>query len=497
MKPVFRIVAWALLVLPWVYPFASGPSPSVEPWLVTLGACALLLLLLSATPGLHAEMPTTLACAWVCAALMGTAMALLQYLGLAQSLAPWVPASAPGHAYGALRQRNQFATLTLIGTIALAVSVRPDGRWRYLLPAALVLAAGNAVSASRTGALGLALLCLVPVVWPSWRNRRTTIFLLTCVLGYVVATIGLPAILFQWQGVAAPTVLERIAAAPGCGSRTILWSNVAHLVVQRPWLGWGWGELDYAHYATLYPGPRFCDILDNAHLLPLHIAVELGLPAAVLATLAVAGMVAARAPWRESQPHRQMAWLVLAVIALHSLVEYPLWYGPFCFAVAASIVVLCTTSGAEELAAKWTRPAQVGLCIAGLALMCATVMAAWDYWRISQVYLPQDARSPAYRTDPLSSARDSWLFSDQVRFAELTTTRLTRENAVHMALLSESLLHYSPEPRVIRPLIESLTLLGRDDEALLHLARFRTAFPDEYAQWRAGLGVRPTDTRPP
>ena len=28
--------------------------------------------------------------------------------------------------------------------------------------------------------------------------------------------------------------------------------------------------MDYAHFVTLYPGERFCDILDNAHNLPLH-----------------------------------------------------------------------------------------------------------------------------------------------------------------------------------------------------------------------------------
>ncbi len=496
MKTAARVLACALLVLPWVYPFASGPSPSVEPWLVTLGVTALLLLLLSAVPELRAGMPATLACAWVCAALIGTAMALLQYFGLAHPLSPWVPGSATGYAYGALRQRNQFATLTLIGLIALLAALRQGVRWQYLLPAALFLVAGNAASASRTGALGLLLLCLAPAVWPSMRNRRVVLFLSSCIVGYLVAAACLPVLLVHWQGVDAPTVFHRIAAAPGCGSRTILWSNVAHLVMQKPWLGWGWGELDYAHYATLYTGPRFCDILDNAHLLPLHMAVELGLPAAVLATLALAGLVAASAPWRESQPYRQMAWLVLAVILLHSLVEYPLWYGPFCLAVAASVAVLCLPLHAAP------RPTRgfaggIGSGIAGGALLGATLFAAWDYWRVSQVYLPQQARSPDYRVDPLSNARGSWLFRDQVQFAELTTTPVTRGNAAHMARLSESLLHYSPEPRVIRPLIESLTLLGRDEEAILHLARFRAAFPDEYAQWRSRQGARAPDLTPP
>ncbi|WP_258305060.1 O-antigen ligase family protein, partial [Escherichia coli] len=67
-----------------------------------------------------------------------------------------------------------------------------------------------------------------------------------------------------------------------CVGRATLWSNVLELIAQRPWAGWGWGELDYAHYIHPFAGERFCVLLDNAHNLPLHLAVELGLPAALL-----------------------------------------------------------------------------------------------------------------------------------------------------------------------------------------------------------------------
>jgi len=491
MNAAVRVLAWALLVVPWVYPFASGPSASVEPWLITLGATGLLLALLWAHTGLRAAMPPLIASAWVWAALVSAVMGLLQYFGLAQHLSPWVPVSTEGHAYGALRQRNQFATLTLIGLIGLLPALSQGVRWRYLLPGVLLLVAGNAVSASRTGALGLALLCLAPAVWPSFRSRRMALFLLAALSGYMLATAALPSLLAQWQGVAAPTVLDRIAASQGCGSRTILWSNVVHLIVQKPWLGWGWGELDYAHYVTLYPGQRFCDILDNAHLLPLHLAVELGVPAAVLATIALAGLVMVNTPWQETRVHRQMAWMVLAVILLHSLVEYPLWYGPFCLATVAGVAVLCQTGDQGLIARRSGTAGMGGVALGACAalLLGAVVLAAWDYWRVSQIYLPPEARSPAYRADPLSKARNSWLFRDQADFAELTTTPLTRSNAAHIAALARRLVHYSPEPRVIKPLVESLTLLGRDDEALMHLARFRAAFPAEYAEWRVARGV--------
>jgi hypothetical protein len=82
--------------------------------------------------------------------------------------------------------------------------------------------------------------------------------------------------------------------------------------------------VSFAHYMTLYDGPRFVEILDNAHNLPLHLAVELGIPAALLICGGFAGLVIAARPSRASDPMRPMAWGVL-----HSLLEYPLWYGPF------------------------------------------------------------------------------------------------------------------------------------------------------------------------
>ena len=68
------------------------------------------------------------------------------------------------------------------------------------------------------------------------------------------------------------------------------------------------------------------------------------------------------------------------------------------------------------------------------------------------------------------------LFKQQVRFAELTTTPLTPANAVRVHSLALTLLHFSPEPRVIEKLIDSAELLGQPDEAEFYRARYRAAF---------------------
>ena len=116
-------------------------------------------------------------------------------------------------------------------------------------------------------------------------------------------------------------------------------------------------------------------------------------------------------------------------------------------------------------------------------LIAAIAYAAWDYHRISQIYLASEARDEAYRDNTLVKIRDSWLFRNQVRFAELSLTPLTRDNAEWTFNTATALLHYSPEPHVIEKVIESAVMLGRDDEAMAHMMRYRAAFPADYARW--------------
>jgi len=499
------IAIFFFLTLPWLNPFAPGPQPAAMPLLFSWACIAALLAAGDRGPiGIPAgRLVKVLMLAWLGAGLLSSVMGLLQYFGAGDSLLPWMNQAKPGEAFANLRQRNQFASLTSIALAALlwvpahfnvAMGAGAPRRFDVKHPwlaqlAAGLLAAGNAASSSRTGLLQLAVLCALCWVWGGWRQPFVRRLLLTALLTYVLATLVLP-----WLGgldlVGHGMVARLRAGDMVCASRLTLWSNVLTLIAQKPWLGWGWGELDYAHYMVLYPGERFCDILDNAHNLPLHLAVELGIPVALAMCAALGRSVWHARPWRETDPTRQMAWAVLAVIMLHSMLEYPLWYGPFQLAFGLCVWMLWLTPRkpsagphGHSLVATTARLAFAAALFVGVAY------AAWDYHRISQIYRSPELRDPAYRDDTLDKVRGSWLFRNQVRFAELTTTALTRGNAQWTFDTATGLLHYSPEPRVIEKVIESAVMLGRDDEALLHLVRYRAAFPDDYTKWRHANGL--------
>ncbi|MDO8264498.1 MAG: Wzy polymerase domain-containing protein, partial [Gallionella sp.] len=345
------------------------------------------------------------------------------------------------------------------------------------------LAMGNAASSSRTGMMQLVLLLVLAWLWGGWRQAAIRRVLLAAALAYGVANLALP--LLAGLDLGATGILARLHdGGPKCASRLTLWRNVLHLIALKPWFGWGWNELDYAHFITLYPGERFCDILDNAHNLPLHLAVELGVPVALAVGGVGAWAVWRAKPWRELDATRQMAWAVLAVILLHSLLEYPLWYGPFQMAFGLSLWLLWRSPHRLAEKSDSFRAAATVLSAGVAALLIAIVAyAAWDYHRISQIYLTPKMRSAAYRDNTLAKFGDSWLFQNQVRFAELSIEPLTRANAAHVKELATAMLHFSPEPFVIEQLIESAVLLGRDDEALFYLTRYQAAFPERHARW--------------
>jgi hypothetical protein len=524
-------LSWAcffLLLVPWLQPLAGGPSPTVEPWLVSaactaaafalrgfalphvaisaalamlgawtfarsggntetlvvLGACLIIFMAanIGAATRLRPRWIDVIALAWLCAAVLSTGIGLVQYFGVSEILAPWVSGAGPGEAFANLRQRNQFASLTVIGMASLlwlSPRVVAQGPALVLL---VWLAIGNAATTSRTGLAQLVVVGLMAYSWRGATRQRRTLWLAAWV-SYALAAVALPWLLEVFTGVTGYRLWERVASSGACSSRLTLWSNVVHLIAQMPWAGWGWGELDYAHFATLYDGARFCDILDNAHNLPLQLAVELGVPFAVLATGAAIWTVARNRPWHEASAARQMAWAVLAALAIHSLLEYPLWYGPFQITLGLCLGLL------------WPRtPESVGgpgrrapAAILSFIVCAACAYAWWDYRRVSQIYLAPEARAPQYR-DPLPEIRKSWLFRSQAAFAELTLTPLTRDNAAWTYETARSLLHYSPEPRVIEKVIESATLLGREQEAVMHLARMRAAFARDYENWRKARG---------
>jgi len=230
------------------------------------------------------------------------------------------------------------------------------------------------------------------------------------------------------------------------------------------------------------------------------LAVELGLPLALLICVLLLVGLLRHKPWAERAPQRQLAWGLLAMVGLHSLLEYPLWYGPFqvttvlCLWVlhaypaqpardagategpdAAPAAGLASRSGLARHYARW-------FAVPLLALLCAFV--TWNYWRMSQLYMTPDNRAPAYRDDTYAKVLDAWFFGGHVDFAVFSVTPVTEQTAPHLLALGERLLHFSPEAKVVAKMLDAALVLHQEDKLIFYAPRFAAAFPKDYLRWR-------------
>jgi O-antigen ligase len=238
----------------------------------------------------------------------------------------------PGRAVGNLRQPNHLASLLIWSVIALV----PLVEWRRV-PAWLGAGVGILImvavvlSGSRTGLYGGV---AVLVFWGAIDSRLSR-----GTRGALIATLVFPLGVFAWQWLTLHTsFMPHVAGAAtrlseGDSSHFAIWKNAVEMVRQQPLLGVGWGEFNFAWTLTPFPH-RPTAFFDHTHDLPLQLIVELGIAdggaGAGAAGVGVrAGLPACLGHRRATGHGARAAWVMILMIAIHSLDEYPLWYAYF------------------------------------------------------------------------------------------------------------------------------------------------------------------------
>lgn len=505
MSPAKASVIGIAAALPWLYAPTASVSAQSLGWLVSLAVAAVLVWAwqLQRTK----QPPTRLKCqwrtsgveivigAWLLAAISNAMIGIFQAAGLSSQANLLIAQASAMEAIGQMRQRNQLASLMAIGILSALYfldvfkqrGTMTKSQLLGIVAGLFVCTTAMAMTASRTGLVQL-ILIFACMFAKRHADRAQSFFSVGILVLYITVSAA-----WSWVHRLMNTPFaglgERLQAT-ATDSRITLWSNVIDLIAQQPILGHGWRSLAYSHYSNAFEGERFMEMLDNAHNLPLHLAVELGLPMAFWFCAFVGWLIWMNKPWRERRPDRQFAWGVLMVIGVHSMVEYPLWYGPFFMTAVICTVILCKDAWREFdeklllAGKKYTHHAIVLGVRGGALLMLAFVaFAAFDYHRVSQIYLQPEGRSSWYAADPLGAARKSVLFQSHAKFAELQITPLSRETAPRVLELSNELVRWSPEPRIIEKLIESATMMQEEELALFHLKRYKAAYPAAYTRF--------------
>jgi O-antigen ligase len=404
----------------------------------------------------------------LCIALL-VAGALSMVVAAVQVFAPdradgnWIAVASEARASGNLRQPNHLSSLLLWSIIACVWL----GQRRVLRPAvaallSVVFIAGLVLSASRTGALGTAILA----VWGLFEGGARALQTLQRRASRGEAARTAPSAASPDKTPAraplAPILCALLILAPLCywllyeaftlwahsshhvlmaesrftgegdisSSRFAIWSNTLSLIAQHPWAGVGFGEFNFAWSLTPFPD-RPVAFFDHTHNLVLQFAVEMGVPLAALVlvllsfALVMALIVGLRGPVAR-RPMLRAAFMMVLMMAIHSQLEYPLWYAYFLLPTAFMFGLCLGADEADGALATPIAPAEArrrppaarhALTAAAALLLAGGIASVFDYSRVVAVF-SEGGTSLAQR---IAIGQRSWFFAQHADYAAATT----------------------------------------------------------------------------
>ncbi|MBK7613097.1 MAG: O-antigen ligase C-terminal domain-containing protein [Burkholderiales bacterium] len=380
----------------------------------------------------------------------------------------------PGRAVGNMRQPNHLSSILLWGLIAL-VPVAQSGRWfrwrthgAWWLGFGCLMVLGAVLTASRTGALVILLLALWGGVDKRLR-RPVRLGLIAAPLVYVLCW----AFVAGWASETAHTfgAEARLSERDLSASRFGIWRDALTLVRANPWGGVGWGEFNFAW--TLSPFPdRPVALFDNAHNLPLQLAVELGLPLAILICCLLVWTLwqAATRSWRaqgEGGVAARASLAMVLVLVIHSMLEYPLWYAYFLLPTAWALGIAlrggALATGQNRQAIKPVR----SIRLAGVVMVLGSLFAFYDYTKVTAIYVSE--KGGASLAQRIERGMSSVFFNHHVAYAVVVESAAPSTVMDLFALPAHTVL----DPRLMMAWARALDDAGQRDRARYLAERLR------------------------
>jgi len=369
-------------------------------------------------------------------------------LAIVQAFAPawadgeWIARSATqSRAGGNLRQPNHLSSLLLWSMASLVwlhdtlvekqaiPSLKPRRVATTVMMSMLLF--GVVLTVSRTGTVCVVLLALWGVL-DRHLSRFSRVLLWLAPLIYILCWLGMS----EWSQAGAHDFAggTQLHKSDPSSSRFGIWANTFELIKQNPWFGVGWGEFNFAWTLTPFPG-RPTAFFDHTHNLPLQFLVELGIPLGtlILGLLLWALWKAFRACITTPEPDSRMvrtAFVMVLMMVVHSMLEYPLWYAYFLLPTAFALGI-CLGHARPPVqksevsagpSAKWLRRTLIG---ASIALMVGTVASVVDYMRVVAIFSASEDEMPlSYR---IAEGQKSWFFAHHADYAAATVAERPSE----------------------------------------------------------------------
>lgn len=422
LEPALAGFALLALGILFSWAFARYTVPSMIGGIGTVLAAGVMMLLGAAVRqgGSARSMLAALSTGWVVLGIFSVAVAAVQVF-LPESAGGYWLASSPeiGRAYGNIRQPNQLATFMIWACISV-VWLGEVGYVRRGLVMALLFGFVFTVvlSASRMGLLAVLMLC----AWGLFDRKLSggsRISLLATALMLVLSWWLMS--IWAAHGEHVFGAANRVEAGVVKSIRFTLWPHALELIKQHPLSGVGWHAFNLEWTFGSFTG-RSDAYFDNVHNLPLQLVVELGIPVGLGITVLLGWALlrafgsAADEP-RSLAVDRRCAFMMVAMVVLHSMLEYPLWYLYLLLPTAFYLGFCLSMASARRFVMQVAMPGRA-LVLAGVWVSAMGVAMYADYMRVAVIYRPAEFDLPLF--ERIERAQSAWVFGPRADHALAT-----------------------------------------------------------------------------
>lgn len=394
--------------------------------------------------------------------------------------------------YGNVAQPNHFADyialgLASIGLLYIRQTIRSWQAALLVTPMLFVMV----LSGSRSASIYLIFMTGISYLWQ--RSDKSYLplmkYCISLLIGFALMHL---VVQIPWlAGVGGEvTILQRLYGEAGSGGiRLYLWKESLLILTHYPFLGSGFGQFAWEHF-KLCPELRDVHIVglyNNAHNLVMQLAAETGLTglSILFTTLGLWFVQAIKAP---RTIYQWWGLAILSVIGIHSLLEYPLWYGYFIGVAAISLGVMESQTYRLEL--RQVGRLSVAMILLLGVLSTGQLLIGYKKLEASLLIRPLNNEDTTYYTRLRESLVDVNNYALLRPYAELYMSNLIEVSADHLAdklALNEQTMRFVPIGTSVYRQAWLLALDERLPEAKIQLERSIWSYPDDFRTAQAEL----------
>jgi Virulence factor membrane-bound polymerase, C-terminal/O-Antigen ligase len=431
---------------------------------------------LGATPDGALVICDTLAKTHLFAALISSVLATVQVAGI--DWTPFVAAIELDEAlirpYANIGQTNQLALLLCIAGFSVWWLFQRCQLGSVMSAVAmLVLIWALALTQSRVGWL------IVPTVLffltrPMSGERSVGLwFSVGIVATYIAFILALPY-LAHLLGLSGGDVSSRLAAT---AERKVLYQQALAMVATHPWLGVGWAGFGQEQFLI---AQDFVAVpyTKNSHNLFLNLSAELGLPAGIAVFIGLIVWFFKSCVRQQQTLPIRFAIAFLVAVFIHSMLEFPLWYGfvlmPVGLLIGMAHVQRWQGAGCFVLH-RLSTGIFAAICVVGVLVF------SWDFQRVKLgIYASETMSFYEWDTDERMQ-RPSFTFSPAYfDYLQAITVKPVKDMRAEDVMQVEKVTQRFPFPDLINKLAEVYVLNGRSQDAVRALIAFQRLYAKDY-----------------